>query len=159
MRNLIIVSGHCGTTLKAAQLLANKIGGADIFDTSGNADGIDFSAYDNYIFGSNVRMFMLNPRFKKWSGRLRKFYRNKRVYGYLIGCMEQNDRLLSKFANKLAGNSGTVYAGGEFVEGDAAGKFAGMYSNMKNDCLQKGDALPYIREAELDKLAEAILQK
>lgn len=158
MKTIIIVSGHCGTTLKAAQMIAKKIGGADIFDTKEENTSFDFSSYDTFIFGSNMRMFMLNGRFKKWAGKLKKQYKQKNVYGYLIGCMENNDKALSKLSKNLPGNKGVVYAWGEFVTEGVSGQTAGMYENMKKDSIDKGKELPHIREEELDKLANLVMQ-
>lgn len=156
MKTLIIASGHCGTTLKAAEKLKDKIGNADIFDTNDKNVKTDFSSYDNFVFGSNIRMFMLNFRFSKWAKKLKKYYKTKNVYGYLIGAMENNETALKKFSKKLQNNKGTVFAWGEFAVHMSKGQTQKMYADMKVDCEKKGKELPHIKEEELDRLANLI---
>lgn len=159
MNTLIIVSGHCGTTMKAGKMLADKIGGADIYDTNNMNETFDFSQYDCYVFGSNIRMFMLNFKFSKSARKLRKYYHDRSVYGYLIGASEHNERILEKFSRKLKNNKGTVYAWGELAVDGAVGPTQKMYVDMISDCLAKGKALPHIKEDEIDKLAQLIINK
>lgn len=156
MRNLIIVSSNYGTTKKAADILSGFIGGADIFDTAYKDAEFNFDGYDNYIFGTNIRMFMLNGRFKKYARRLRRYYKGKNSYGYLIGCAETNDRALKRMSKIISGNKGTVYAWGEYVTDCDDKRAAEMYKNMKSDCEEKGNELPHIREEELKRLADII---
>ena len=63
MNVIIIYSGDLGSTEKAARYLADELGGAELADTS-LSPVIDYKAYDAVVFGTNVRMFRLNKRFR-----------------------------------------------------------------------------------------------
>lgn len=156
MKTVIVVSGHFGTTLKAGRMLAEKLGGADIFNTlEGRAEDFDFSQYDTFVFGSNMRMFMLNGRFKKWARRLKKYYAAKRVFGYLIGCNPNNDKALAKM-RKVLKTDRVVYAWGEYVLDAPKQAWADMYKQMAEKDQAAGKALPHIRREALDELAAVI---
>lgn len=156
MKTLIIASGHIGATIKAANILAEKLGDADIFNTLDcNAD-FDFSSYDIFIFGSNMRIFMLNSRFKKWAKKLKRVYKTKSVYGYLIGANPDNKRALDKMSAKLKNNKGVVYAWGELDVENATPQFKKMLEQMRDSIIARGDILPYIDEKALDRIVDDI---
>ncbi|MDO4153854.1 MAG: flavodoxin domain-containing protein [Clostridia bacterium] len=54
MKTLIVYATKNGTTEKAAKILGEKLGGADLKNIA--CDNFDLAAYDRVLVGSNVRM-------------------------------------------------------------------------------------------------------
>lgn len=160
MKNLIIVSGHLGSTLSAAQTLCDMLGSADLYDTQKPCLISDFSEYDHFIFGTNVRMFRLNKRFRDVAKRLRKFYKDKQVYCYIMGAdATRADRYENKAAKYLKNAVCVRYAGGWLDESNA-GKFEkSIIVGAKESLSEEGKSFPEIRVEVLRKIADLILEE
>lgn len=157
MKTLILHSGNLGCTAKAAQILANMIDCATVMDTA-LAPTIDFTEYDHVIFGTNVRMFMFNRRFKKYAKKWKKTSNGNKVFAYVIGAStEKADEYVQKAIKVLGGNAFAVFAGGELNAANAKGLSKKIIESVKSGLLAEGKPLPSIDNEALVKLSKSIL--
>lgn len=62
MKTVILYATRNGTTEKAAHILAEKLGGADVKNIA--TDAFDLAAYDRVVVGSNVRMGAIDRKIR-----------------------------------------------------------------------------------------------
>lgn len=157
MKTVIIACGNLGATKKAAKLLASKIDGeAELFDASCGGD-FDFSGFDVYVFGSNVRISSLNSEFRKLTKKLREFYSDKRAYCYVCGMRgEKGGAYAAKAAKRVAGCLSAEFVGGVLDASNATGFVRNVISDVIADMKAKGKPLPQLDRAAIERLANRI---
>ena len=158
MKNCFIISGHLGSTYKAAEILANELGGENyLFDTAQGEAPADFGNFDNLIFGTNVRYLCLNKRFKKWAKKLKNNHSPK--YVYVVGATGKNAAKYIAKAYKIVGEAKNIrYVGGFLNETGAAGMALNVIRSVKAGLTEDGLPLPKLERKELAKLAAEIVK-
>lgn len=156
MNVIIIYSGDLGSTEKAARYLADELGGAELADTA-LSPVIDYKAYDAVVFGTNVRMFRLNKRFRKYAASRLRSRADGKVYAFVM-CADdrKSDKFVRKADKALRSPGATVYAGGELNTDKASSFEKSIIEGVEAAFKKEGRALPQIMYATLRDLAERI---
>lgn len=157
MKILILYSGHLGTTQKAAYELSVMLGKKIEVLSTKPKKKIDFNTYDAVIFGSNVRMFHLNKRFRKYAKKWVATTTQKKAYAFIVGANTEKSAAYVDHARTILGEqSFIVFAGGELNTSNASGFAKGVIESVRESILKKGEPLPSLNIEALQKLADVI---
>lgn len=158
MKTFILYCGHLGSTAKAAEILAAKLGDeTEIIDLT-KKPVIDFNKAGKIVFGTNVRMFRLNGLYKKYAKKFLKSKVEIPVYLYIVCAMaEKSADYIAKAEKILNGRCAySVYAGG-ILDVDAAQGFTKkIVESVKAGYEKESKPLPSINEDALNILAGKI---
>lgn len=160
MKTLIIASGHLGSTVKAGRMLAEEVqGGAVVFDTLNEKKlPENMDSFDTFVFGTNMRMFALNARFKRYASKLKKYYKTKRVFAYLCCSGDAKaEAVCDKIAKKLGCPDTCVkYIGGSLDFDRAQGFAKQVLQSVTADFQKQGKPLPTLDHDRIAALGAAI---
>ena len=153
MKTLILAFGNTGVTRKAAERLAELLGGADIAEKPPK----DLGGYDHYVIGTNVRFGKLNKRFRKFAKKKRAFLEELPVYLYVVGVeIERSEKYIELARRAIPSAREIRYVWGELNTEDVSSFerfFIKCYIDGRND-----DHLPKPRllDKELRALSESV---
>lgn len=161
MKILVAYSGNLGSTKKAALYLAERLSGHEVvlFDTA-IGKRLSFGEFDAAVFGTNIRMFRFNKRFrkiaKKWNAEKGRAY----AYVYVMGAnVEKGEAMAQKAAAVVFNCRAYVYAGGELSSENASGFDKKVIENVSAEISASGKEMPKIDYSALDKLATQIVMQ
>lgn len=157
MKAAIIYAGHFGTTKKAAEILSSQLNMESVLiDANGGVHESDISDYGTIIFGSNIRMLMLNKHFRKVAKSLKKSLEFKTVYGYIIGLdATKADKYIVSFKRRLPQTKHVVFAGGALSKAPK-GFTRNIIESVSDSLRKEGKQPPTILEDNLTELANVI---
>lgn len=90
METIIVYATKNGTTKKAAEMLAAKLGECDVVDIA--KQSFDLAKYDTVIIGSNIRMGTVDKKISMLMLRFIKVLVEKKVAVFLCNCFEENTK-------------------------------------------------------------------
>ncbi|MDE6584750.1 MAG: flavodoxin domain-containing protein [Anaeroplasmataceae bacterium] len=153
---LILYFGHTGTTKKASELLAKSLEDTVVIDGMKKSK-IDFSAYEEIIFGINIRMGKLNKKFVSFYKKLSKQHLNLKVHAFLIAA-DKNQR--TKYMNLvraiLPEDAYIGFFGGELDPTRAKGLARAVIVNCINQLLEQNLPLPSIDMEAIEDFVDHI---
>ncbi len=89
MKSVIIYSSKNGTTKRCSQILAQKIGDAELLDIK-KARGLSLSCYDTVMIGSSIRMGQINKKIRKFCDENAQELLNKNLGLFICSSIEEN---------------------------------------------------------------------
>lgn len=157
MKTLIAYATKTGTTEKCAKMLAERLGGADLFNLSnGNPD---LSKYDMVIIGGSIRAGMLHKAAKKFVRQYCAQLQEKKVAFFV--CSADTGRaeefLKTNIPAELLEKSvcGDSF-GGEMTPGSYKGIMGVFIRKMVESNQKKGVPMPNIVPENIEKFADKI---
>lgn len=152
---IIIYFGNLGSTEKAALLLKSKLVDCDIQDGT-KIKKIDFSQYDEVIFGTNVRMNKFNKKFNKYYKKFVKLNYEGIVDLFIVAGGADKSGYF-KSATQMIPNVGKLaFFGGEFDTTNAKGLSKVILESCIKDFKSKGLDLPKLDLNAIDAFAQEI---
>lgn len=156
MATAIIYAGHLGSTKKAAEIIARRLGKTDIYNAEGRALP-DLEPYENVIFGCNVRMNRLNSKTVRKAKRLKKQLYGKKVYCYILCCREENEEFyIEKAMRKIPGAIKCVCLGGVLDSSVAPWTTRKVIDSLLEDYRRLGKPAPRLDKEKTERFADEI---
>lgn len=157
MSTAIIYAGHLGSTKKAAEIIAKKLGKTDIYNA---ADKFlpELESYENVIFGFNVRMNRLNAKTLNKAKKLKKRLYGKKVYSYIVCVREENeDYYMYKAMKKIPGTVKSVCLGGVLNPSCASSLARKVVAQLIEEFRREGKPLPKLDREKAECFADEII--
>ena len=159
MKTAIIFSGNISTTKKIADIIKSKVNHqVDIFDTS-KRFYIDFSEYDNFVLGTNVRYGKLNKRFIRTIKKMKSYVTDKKNYFvYIKEEYKTSADEYIQYAKLIVDRKPTDYyfVGGLFPETKIGGFTKFLLNRVIKDFKDHNMALPTLINDNIDKLSYSL---
>ncbi len=158
MKTAIIFSGNIITTELVANMIKNGVNhDVDIFDTS-KTFYIDFSEYDNFVLGTNVRYGKLNKRFVRCVKKMKKYVLpTQNYFVYICGIQFEKAQNYIKKAKKLINNGCEYYfVGGELKTDGSKGLHKILIQSIISDYNKNQKKLPTLIDDNINKLINSI---
>lgn len=152
MKTTIVFSGHLGATKNVAELIKKELNEVDVFDTRQNFK-IDFKNYDKIVLGTNVRMSLLNRRFKKFVKKFKRQFFGKKVFVYICAASkEQEAQAYVEKVKKLLPNAKIYFVGGFFSTENAKGLIKKIIESIIKNSQSNNEPLPQLLHENINAL-------
>lgn len=158
MKTAIIFSGNIITTELVANMIKKGLNHeVDIFDTS-KTFYIDFSEYDNFVLGTNVRYGRLNKRFFKCVKKMKKYVTDKQNYFvYICGIqVEKAQEYIAKAKKAINTICDYYFVGGELKAEEAKGFAKFVINSIIAGFTKDNKELPALIDENINKLIDSI---
>jgi menaquinone-dependent protoporphyrinogen oxidase len=157
MKILIAYATKTGTTEKCAKILAERLGGADLFNLSNGKP--DLSNYDIVIIGGSIRAGMLHKAAKKFVQQSSAQLLEKKVAFFVSSADvgRANEFLKANIPAELLEKSicGDSF-GGEMTPESFKGLFGFVIKKMVESNQKKGVQLPVIVPENIERFAAKV---
>lgn len=157
MKTLIAYASKTGTTEKCAHMLAERLGGADLFDLQSGAP--DITGYELVVIGGSIRAGMLHSAAKKYIKSNTELLKSKKFAIYLCSADAEraSEFLKANIPAELLEKAICADSfGGEMDIEKQKGLFKFIFKKVMAASERKGGKPPCVLPANIDAFAEKL---